>query len=126
MSTTEQITSTAVPFDGKPPWDDGKWEGTAWMVTLSYDGRRFTVPFYQGIGIKGAPETKDVVECLLGDSCSADDATDEWDFFSALGFTPSREAKETYDACVKIAASMHELLGDDFDRFAYPDYEPAS
>jgi hypothetical protein len=124
MSTSEQIQSEAVPTDGRPPWDDGKWQGTAWLVTLTYQGRTYETPFYMGSGLNGkAPETMEVVECLMGDACSADNAADVWDFFDELGYTPSRDANATYEACVQTAVAMHMFLGDDFDRFAYPDYE---
>lgn len=125
MTNKEQITSEAILIEGKPPWDEPNWQGTAWQVTLSYKGRTLSVPFYMGSGNNGrTPETMEVVECLLADACGADDARDVWDFFDSYGYEPSRDANETYEACIKVSASMHELLGDDFDRFAYPDYEP--
>lgn len=50
-------------------------------------------------------------ECFLSDALSVMQNEDEWDFFDEYGYTPSRKAKEVYDACKKSAQKALRVVG---------------
>jgi hypothetical protein len=97
---------------------DGWTPGThPYKVTLRYQGRRLTVPFFVGPAHEKEPTAADVLSCLCSDVRSADQSFEEWarDF----GYdVDSRKAERTYQACVKLAPKVQRLLGEDFDEFA--------
>jgi hypothetical protein len=112
-----EITMT----DGRPPWDDGKWQGYAWRVTLRYQGRQMTVPFFTG-ELAGEPTTADVLHCLLSDATSVLTARDWVDWAQDMGYeslSDADKAREIYEACQSIGDRLETLLGDDFETFAY-------
>ncbi len=65
------VTSVITMTGGRPPWDDGKWQGFAWDVELKYRGRTMTTKFYTG-SLSGEPDTADVLDCLISDATSVD------------------------------------------------------
>ncbi|MEK7499295.1 MAG: hypothetical protein AAB649_01675 [Patescibacteria group bacterium] len=90
---------------------------TGYTVTLKYDRRQLTVPFYQRFGTY--PSAADVLSCLLSDTSGYDfnDSFEDW--CSEYGYdTDSRRAKDIYEKCRKISVKLHRLLDDDFDEFA--------
>lgn len=52
-------------------------------------------------------------ECFLSDALSAIQNEDEWDFFDEYGYTPSRKAKEIYEACKRSARKAKRVVGDE-------------
>ena len=82
---------------------------------LSVNGKSFTFPFYQGLGIKEDPEVKGVLECLLLDSSTPESL--EY-FCSEFDYDiDSKKAEKTHKACLKIKAKLEGLLGDNFETF---------
>lgn len=109
------ITHTKVAF-----------EPSAWTVTLNYQGRKMTAPFYMGSGhskhircsppldihrVKVEPPTAaDVLYCLASDAEACEQDFDDW--CNALGFdSDSRKAEATYRACQKVGFAVKRLLG---------------
>lgn len=89
--------------------------GYAWKVTLSYKGRRLTVPFYTGSAC-GEPEAADVVSCLISDGRAGEESFSE--FCAEFGYDEdSRKAEKTWKACKLIAPRIRRLLGNDYDQF---------
>lgn len=95
-------------------------ESNPWTVTLKYQNRQMTVPFYTGYGITHDPEAHDVLESLLSDSDVEQYDFEEW--ASSLGYDPdSRRAERIYNQALQYTKKLHRLLGDDFDLFLYAD-----
>ena len=62
---------------------------------------------------------KDVLESLFLDASSYENARDFTDFASDMGYDEdSRKAEATYKACGRIAAKLHQLLGDQYDNLS--------
>jgi len=95
------------------------WEHTAWKVTLRYEGRIMSTPFYSGIGNTDAPTAADVLECLLSDASSADMDYDDWR--GEFGYEDEQTARRTYNAVVRQTAKLRSLLGDHFDEYVWPE-----
>jgi len=88
----------------------------AWKVTLRYQGRQMTVPFYTGSAI-GEVNAPDVLHCLISDTQSAVNSFEDW--CADFGYdTDSRKAEAIYNACQRISVKLHKLLGDDLSKFA--------
>lgn len=109
----QKIRSEIDLVDGKPPWDDGKWRGNAYKVTLRYDGRQMTVPFFTG-DMHPWPTTKDVLECLASDlfCFDLDYVRNFEEFCDELGYDPdSRKAEAQYKAGRKQTEKFHRFIG---------------
>ena len=91
-----------------------------WNVTLTYEQRRYITVFHKGLGHKRrAPGLVEVVESLLLDTTSYDDAADFDGWCDELGFdSDSRWALAAYLEVQKQAKGVHRLFGTDFERFA--------
>jgi hypothetical protein len=116
------VHSTITMTDGTPPWwtprqgEPERWTGNAWTVELRYQGRTMTVPFFTG-SLAGEPTTADVLDCLLSDSLSPESFSD---FCAEFGYDEdSRRAEQTHKACLDMGRRVRQLLGSDFDTFAY-------
>jgi hypothetical protein len=62
------VTATAVQIDhpeSAPSWAIG--QTNAYRVTIKYDGKRTSLYFYCGYGVKGAPSVADAVYALARD-----------------------------------------------------------
>ena len=123
MATKVEIASVLTP-GVEPDW--GEWSGNAWSVTLTYDGRKLTVPFFMGSGLvtRGgrwpgrpiAPTAMDVLECLLSDA-QAGESTFH-DFCEDFGYDEdSRSAEKLWHSCQNTLIEMRKLLGADYDTF---------
>jgi hypothetical protein len=96
--------------------DDWQRKANDWRVTLTYKGRRYSFDFWQGTGIKTAPDAAGVLECLLSDAQSAGDSFEE--FCSNMGYnTDSRKAEQIYKACERTHARLSKLFGADYQSF---------
>lgn len=117
------ITAVA-HWSRKPPpetWKDTKGV-RCWTVHLKLDGRRMSVPFFQGSAHTEKPTAADVLTCLLSDANSVESARsfDEW--AGDLGYdTDSRKAERTYRACQSIAKRLRVFLGDEYEALVYSD-----
>jgi len=98
-----------------PDWPS---DAHPYKVVLRYHGRQLTVPFFTGSGWTREPSASDVLECLVSDASSVDCAQSFEEWASDLGYdTDSRKAEETYKNCVKAAAGVKRLLGNDYQDF---------
>ena len=89
-----------------------------WDVTLRYQRRQMTVPFYTGSALTEDPTAYDVLYCLLSDADVENYGSDFESWASDLGYDPdSRKAEKIYNQCVAQTKKLHKLLGDDFDLF---------
>jgi hypothetical protein len=103
---------------------DGMADADPWTVTLCRSGRRLTVPFFTGQGLRDrmadGPTAPDVLECLLSDAATVDSAQsfDEW--CAELGYdSDSRKAERTYEACKAQTEQLRAFLGDAFGAYLY-------
>lgn len=88
-----------------------------YKVTLRYQGRSLTVPFFCGPAITDEPSAADVVSCLISDGCSGEQSFEE--FCREFGEDPdSRKAEAAWKACAKTATRIRRFLGADYDEFA--------
>jgi hypothetical protein len=103
-------------------WDDKLYredwkDASPYRVTLHFEGRRLTVPFYMGPAHTSEPKAADVLACLCSDVGAGEQSFE--DFCSDLGYdADSRKAEKTWKACAKLAPKIRRLLGDHFDQFA--------
>lgn len=96
--------------------DDWQKNSNSYRVTLIYQGRRFTLDYWQGIGIKDEPTAEGVMGCLLSDASCFQDSFE--DFCCNCGYDQdSRKAERIYNKCVKQTEKLKKLLGSDYDRF---------
>jgi hypothetical protein len=99
--------------------DDWKRDANPYTVTLRFDGRWFTVPFFTGSGWTEEPTAADVMECLVSDARSVQWVdVDGW--INDMGYeinslSDARKAEATYKACERIAKGLEGLLGGDID-----------
>jgi hypothetical protein len=99
----------------KAPWADEEWRGNAYKVTLRFQGRQLTVPFFTG-DLHPWPTTRDVVECLASDFFCFDSeyVRDFEDFCSNLGYDPdSRKAEAQYRSGVHQTRKFKAFIGPD-------------
>lgn len=85
----------------------------AWKVTLKYEGRRYTLPFYMGSGYNAAPpELKDVLYAIFSDTHAWYDNDDFDGFCDSFGYSnDSIKASGIYKACEKSAIRTLKLFG---------------
>src|SRR5262245_4282986 len=101
---------------GAPVRDD--WpDAHPYTVTLRYQQRAMTVPFYTGPAWSREPELDDVMECLRADALGVINASGFEDWADELGFdSGSRKAKRTYQQVQRQTEELRQLLGDDFEQ----------
>jgi hypothetical protein len=107
--------SADIVYGGEPreDWPDAH----PYRVTLDYDGRSMTTPFYTGSGWTKEPDVDDVMECLASDASSVVNSRGFEEWADDLGFDPdSRKAERSYHQAKRQTDDLRELLGDDFDR----------
>ena len=108
-----------VGTDVRKAWgQQDEWQQTAngYRITLRYQGRRMSLDFWQGTGIKDEPTAAGVLECLLLDVVEEGTGFNNWCDEYGLD-SDSRKALRTYKTCVRQTAKLRKLLGDDFDTF---------
>jgi len=111
--TLKSKQGARVPWDKQDDWQK---RSHGYTCTLAYQGRRLTVDFWQGTGIKQEPTAAGVLSCLLSDASSGQESFEE--FCSNFGYdTDSRSALKTWRACVSMHSKLEKLLGSDFDTF---------
>jgi hypothetical protein len=98
------------------PYHDG------YKVTLRYQKRQLTVPFYMGPAIGREPTAADVISCLISDAFAYENARDIDDFARDFGYERVSETLAAYEACKKTSPRIRHLLGDDFEEFTKAEY----
>lgn len=88
-----------------------------YKVTLRYQRRQITTPFFCGSGWEREPNAADVLGSLILDASLGEYSFE--DFCSEMGYDEdSRRAERTWKACAAMAPRLHRFLGDSFDDFA--------
>ena len=89
-----------------------------YKVTLRYQGRQLTVPFFMGPALEREPDAVGVLECLLSDVSCVEGCRDFEDFCADLGYdVDSRKAEAMYKACEALYPKLRRFLGSDFSTF---------
>lgn len=112
------ITAKVTPL-GEMPWGEDEHDRRAadyWRVTLRHPGgKRMTVRFHTGIGLRPkAPTAEDVLSCVLDDAGGYENADDFEDWADEYGYsTDSRKAEKDYEATRRQSMRLKAWLGDD-------------
>ncbi len=110
-----KITSQYGGVDTPDDWPRGTHP---YKVTLRFQKRQLTVPFFMGPANEKEPTVADVLYCLAIDARAGEDDSFA-DFCSNMGYdTDSRKAMDTWKACVTMAPRLRRFLGDSFDAVA--------
>lgn len=108
-------------YGARLDWDkqtDWQQQANGYTVILKYQGRQYTLDFWQGTGITEDPTAAGVLDCLLSDANGGEMTFD--DFCGEFGYdTDSRTAERVWKQCGKVREELQRLLGDDFDLFMY-------
>jgi hypothetical protein len=119
----DRITSKAVHRDRPPAgidWDGREVSADWWDVTLAMGDRTLAVPFGMGPGHKGRkPTTADVLECLVADAASWENARDYADWLGDYGLEDGDRAEATYRQVGDQAKALRRLLGDAYDKYLW-------
>lgn len=111
-----KIRCTAVYGGAKLP-DDAMPGTHAYKVTLKFQGRQISSPFFMGPAHTSEPTAADVLYCLCSDARAGEQTFGE--FCSDMGYDEdSRKAEQTWKACVSIAPRLRRFLRDSFDEVA--------
>jgi hypothetical protein len=101
---------------------DDDWAQSArwYSVTLYHRGRQMTVPFGMGSGLREGPTAADVLNCLLSDASTYDNAIGFEDWADGLGFdADSRRAERDYREVEAQVSELRAFLGDKYDDYLY-------
>lgn len=110
--------------DRRPPWlyDREAWIGDGWKVTFIRNGRQLTVPYWMGAALGGRTPVKvEVMECLLTDASTFENADGEFGAWSAeygYGFDDAR-AQRIFKATRVLVRKLRRFLGDDYNGFLW-------
>jgi hypothetical protein len=91
-----------------------------WTVTLQYEKRTLTVPFYGG-GAADPPTTGAVLRCLLEDIAMWLDTDDHYGWCRDMGMDPSRETEQQFAQIGRQLKQLRSLLGADYETIAQLD-----
>lgn len=88
------------------------WQARAncYRVTLNYQGRSYSLYFYQGTGITRDPSVSDVVACLASDYSILTSCDTLKCFGDCMGW--NSETADTYRAIKRQSARYSKLIGD--------------
>lgn len=111
----ERLKITADAQYGGVEVPEGWTHGThPYKVTLRFQRRTLTVPFFMGPAHSREPTAADVLYCVCSDARAADDSFEGW--CSEFGYeTDSRKAEKTYKACAALAPRVQRFLGDHYE-----------
>lgn len=116
----DQITGTAIAGATAPVDDaDAAWRATAnaWTITLRYQGRELTSPYWAGSGI-GTFSAALVLEALASEASFGAETFE--DYCAETGAdADSRHAERMWNACRETAERMRTFLGDAYDSIVY-------
>jgi hypothetical protein len=114
------VTAHAVQIDhpeSAPKWAIGNTN--AYRVTIKYDGRRTSLFFYCGYGVKNGPSVADVVYALARDYDSTSYTLEE--FGNEFGW--NFETQETYRAVKRNGDKFKRLFPNDDVRLSIAESE---
>lgn len=110
--TLRAAPGTRIPFEKLDRWQQ---QSNPWTCTLTFQGRRLTVDYFQGTGISENPDSPGVMSSLLSDASFAQMSFEE--FCNELGYEPSKEARKIYRACLAMKTKLEKLLGNEYETF---------
>jgi hypothetical protein len=89
-----------------------EWQAKAncYRVTLNYQGRSYSLYYYQGKGIKSEPSVSDVIACLSNDLTILEGCDTLKCFGDCMGW--NSETANTYRAVKRESARYSKLIGD--------------
>jgi len=85
-------------------------EANCYRVTLSYQGRTYSLYYYQGTGIKREPSVSDVIACLSSDLSILSSCDTLKCFGNCLGW--NEDTANTYRQLKRQGARYSKLIGD--------------
>ena len=102
---------------GTDKWPPFEIKGsTGWTVTLRLEGRRMSTPFWQGPAIKGQPDAATVLDCMVSDAATIEDAPEFEDWAAELGYdSDSLHAYHTWQAVTRQTRRLRQFLGEHYD-----------
>lgn len=104
------------------PFHDDWPDANPYTITIHYQRRAMTVPFYTGPAWSREPDLDDVMECLRSDAAGVINASCFEEWADDLGFdSDSRRAEATYRQVQRQTEELRRLLGDDFERIVLAD-----
>jgi len=88
------------------------WQAKAncYRVTLSYQGRSYSLYFYQGTGITRDPSASDIIACLANDLSILKSCDTLKCFGDCMGW--NSETADTYRAIKRQSHRYSKLIGD--------------
>jgi len=88
-----------------------EWQAKAncYRVTLNYQGRTYSLYYYQGQGIKSDPSVSDVIACLANDLTILNGCETLKCFGECMGW--NSETANTYRALKRQGARYSKLIG---------------
>lgn len=96
---------------GAPFRDDWR-DANPYTITIRYQRRAMTVPFYTGPGWSREPELEDALECFCADALGVINASCFEEWADELGFDgDSRGAEATYRQVQHQTEELRRLLG---------------
>lgn len=98
----------AVSFTGtinKAGWNQ---KVNSYKATLKYNSNKFTINFFQGLGINNEPTIESVMNCLLLDSNCTDFDYDE--FCGNFGYELNSESKKVYNNCKAQTVKLNKMF----------------
>jgi hypothetical protein len=105
------VSMRVLGFDCHPA-KIAEWQAQAncYRVRLSYEGRSYSLYYYQGRGNKSEPTASDVIYCLSNDASILESCSDLKCFGDCMGW--NSETANTYRAIKRQTARFHKLIGD--------------
>jgi hypothetical protein len=88
---------------------DWQLKANCYRVTLSYEGRTYSLFFYQGTGITREPSVSDVIACLASDYSILTSCDTLECFGDCLGW--NKDTANTYRAIKRQSARYSKLIG---------------
>lgn len=103
--------------------DEDGWEHYAYTVRLDRTNHlSMTVPWRQGTGITDDPDAASVLEALVMDAATIENADTFEEWAPDLGYDPdSRKAEEIYRQACKQTNDLRILLGGEYRETVFPE-----
>jgi hypothetical protein len=89
---------------------DWQIKANCYRVTLNYQGRTYSLYYYQGKGITRDPSVSDVIACLSSDLSILNSCDTLECFGDCLGW--NKDTANTYRAIKRQSARYSKLIGD--------------
>jgi hypothetical protein len=94
--------------------DEWQKKANPYTVTLKYDRKQMTVPFFMGPAHTSEPTLEDVMPCLVADYSLKGESFE--DFAANCGYDEdSRKAEKIYKQIQRQSAKLEKLLGPDLE-----------